>query len=1505
MIGIVIFRARVMADAMHDVLGAWTRARMSENEAKIMDGMRGEMGFTWQYELTKLKKMLQAVQKQGEEGEKAGEDVSSVASPAEMLTTLREEMASEGRTEKGIRAAGVYCTLLGTAGAGLYAFVDTAAVVFALGVVKKEIAYAAATTATMAMTAASGGRDSVAVGTDKANGGGGGRGGTKVHAGDGKRQKKNGHDRVDVDGGAGAENEGEDDIDASLAYATAMHCLAALRCFFARVGLKPELVKAAAPALAVLAPLELAAHAARELDDVSAANKKKRKAISTSSASGTQHRLASLDALEALVSAQDDDIGIGVVDSAATVLRSLAMHAILAKNVETTHAAALRKACLGVVDALVERHGATVEPAVSALMRHLCLCSPERMDERTHVLVGVGSMFQLLSDAEKVSFARFNFRLSKMKKPKHRLVAVDIASLLLRQLKEVDENLAAQETVPVAEDGDTEIRTEAAAAAAAAAAADIVDEDSAFNEFCVLAIGLLVQRASDRVNQIRGRALSNLADALSMGDVVPALKPILGRMCVAPVIKDTCPATTPRVHFALPGEDEDDENFVGNLDAQQQQQEQQQHTAAKSSVGPGASPLEVLAPAEDVFDVLCRRCKDESAAVRKASLLALERLLVSGIADARGVRIGAEAIAQGCLDALVTVRRQALNSLSALLDELPLSSVLTGLWVRGALPLSCDAEATVADRVAVWIKELVLDPLCDTAVAKKEHIACAYALLAEIDATPAAHLMLETCIERGAKQNVLDGQMTAAIQKLISESSTPAAGMWLLCSLLGYVFPKHLKWQELYGQWKACDAVAASAEADDENMRYVLGCVASAATNFSAKAASEIVESLHTKLVSLKLSPGLVGSHVKAFSKLTGHLGDAEIFNAAATSIYAGAAQYIGTLIKSGSSKMIASDAKRTTSVLFTASEMALYSTASVPDTLVTMVQALLADGQGSHDSDAVRGNIPTIVQAHAWVALGKLCFVDATLARTCLPLFVQQLGLSTTNAAVRNNIVIVLSDLCMKYTSLVDAYVGKIAAALGDECEIVRRQTLVLLSSLLHNDYVKWRGPLLHRILLCLVDESPAVREIAESAFGGGSSASSTNLAYNHFMESMMVLNGRWCDGSVGQEGVIVMTATAASIADDDTNMGTACALPGDANRGKRLGIYSALLVRMTQEQRIATSARVCSDVLGEFGESGKLSIEADVDLLFDALAVLQLPEAKPVSASSSSRSQDEAAATPFAEVDANSAQASAVAATRRRVVSELTRRSLSEVIVPCLVKLRGMLNAMRSPLVADVMAALCAQVSNRQKELPAILASDPLLLKEIQFDLREMERRHNAKFVRTPSASLVPALNEMMRSTGSNGTDGQKKDGKRATTSAPRSALKVSSAGAEATPRQLRDMTPGAAATKTAATPSSALRRMKNVSLHGVCPDATPAAARVLATSSPVFTGSMSSAERARLEACARTPATGTLSVPTLKTKLRSATPSRADDNREDNGDDDELVRPIPLEGLAIAAV
>ncbi len=39
------------------------------------------------------------------------------------------------------------------------------------------------------------------------------------------------------------------------------------------------------------------------------------------------------------------------------------------------------------------------------------------------------------------------------------------------------------------------------------------------------------------------------------------------------------------------------------------------------------------------------------------------------------------------------------------------------------------------------------------------------------------------------------------------------------------------------------------------------------------------------------------------------------------------------------------------------------------------------------------------LLQAHAWVALGKFCLVDEATAKKCVPLFVQELGRATSPA--------------------------------------------------------------------------------------------------------------------------------------------------------------------------------------------------------------------------------------------------------------------------------------------------------------------------------------------------------------------------------------------------------------------------------------------------------------------------------------------------------------------------
>jgi condensin-2 complex subunit D3 len=63
----------------------------------------------------------------------------------------------------------------------------------------------------------------------------------------------------------------------------------------------------------------------------------------------------------------------------------------------------------------------------------------------------------------------------------------------------------------------------------------------------------------------------------------------------------------------------------------------------------------------------------------------------------------------------------------------------------------------------------------------------------------------------------------------------------------------------------------------------------------------------------------------------------------------------------------------------------------------------------------SINASIDRAVRAHAIIALGKLCIIDEMLAKRCVPVLVRQLQ-SNDDHIVRNNIVVVISDLCIRY---------------------------------------------------------------------------------------------------------------------------------------------------------------------------------------------------------------------------------------------------------------------------------------------------------------------------------------------------------------------------------------------------------------------------------------------------------------------------------------------------------
>ena len=74
-----------------------------------------------------------------------------------------------------------------------------------------------------------------------------------------------------------------------------------------------------------------------------------------------------------------------------------------------------------------------------------------------------------------------------------------------------------------------------------------------------------------------------------------------------------------------------------------------------------------------------------------------------------------------------------------------------------------------------------------------------------------------------------------------------------------------------------------------------------------------------------------------------------------------------------------------------------------------------------------------------ACLAAGKLCLQDEELTKRVIPQLVRELQTSQ-HVATRNNVVVVLCDLAVRYSVKVDPHIPSIAVCLRDESLLVRR---------------------------------------------------------------------------------------------------------------------------------------------------------------------------------------------------------------------------------------------------------------------------------------------------------------------------------------------------------------------------------------------------------------------------------------------------------------------------------
>jgi len=95
------------------------------------------------------------------------------------------------------------------------------------------------------------------------------------------------------------------------------------------------------------------------------------------------------------------------------------------------------------------------------------------------------------------------------------------------------------------------------------------------------------------------------------------------------------------------------------------------------------------------------------------------------------------------------------------------------------------------------------------------------------------------------------------------------------------------------------------------------------------------------------------------------------------------------------------------------------------------------------------------------------------------------------------------------RYTALVEDLLPEMCLCLKDKVRLVRENTLVLITRLIQEDYLKMRSSLLFHLLSALTDEDETIRAMTSSFFIDSALSKHKHLFQNHLLECLFYFNG------------------------------------------------------------------------------------------------------------------------------------------------------------------------------------------------------------------------------------------------------------------------------------------------------------------------------------------------------------------------------------------------------------
>nr|XP_043901974.1 condensin-2 complex subunit D3 isoform X2 [Solea senegalensis] len=900
-------------------------------------------------------------------------------------------------------------------------------------------------------------------------------------------------------------------------------------------------------------------------------------------------------------------------------------------------------------------------PFLQILLQHICIQMVEKSEFRSHGAQAVGMLLSEMSGTEYARFIKWLSNCSRSRKMVCRLFSVDVVMVLLEQ---------------------PERRPE-----------ECQDPDLAhFLPHKFLIQNLLFSRQMDESPTVQGHALSCLAKCLE----IPSLN-------VTRAVHNLFSATGTQT--VLEGETTHGTTH-GILASQQKTYRTLPFRTVEISTTENSGYDENMA-----HILLC--VKDSKTVVRKSALQALVGLLKHGVVPLSPENLAR--LSERSRDPAVSVKKKALQSVGELLAAKPECSVVQKAWLQGVVPAVLDSENTVQDKALEALHEVLLRPIQPYTVGC--HLDASERLTWDLldllchDFQNLSHYF-SRAFPIWSRQNMFTA---AFMTNLISHTEADhAAGAWLLLS-------KSIRFSPILPYSKILDAWYRMISSKDANVAtscHILCVMGDIAVHLDELTKNRIVSDLMAWLKTFNLSIETITAALETLQRL----GSSESIK----NTQAFLNQHGGELVSVCEAHLAAIllnekgaenlNEELMIKHLHTLGVLSLLCPAKFNKRIVLLVESVLtarsdkpAEGQvelpASQPLSQFRANsLPTRVRAHGVITLGKLCLQHEELVPKYLPVFARELEVGT-EVAVRNNVVVAMCDLCVRYTAIVDQYIPNISACLLDTDAAIREQALIMLTNLLQEEFVKWKGSLFFCFMLALIDPVPAIASLCRYCLVHQLLKKNPDLFSQHFIECIFHFNSYTKHKSYN---------TFPQSESDKVRF----SLKGVENRDKRFQIYRFLLENCNDVQRFNVTNKINQAILASFADE-ELPLDAGgAEILSEAFNILSLKELKlqTVGGVTAGEEAEEENMATMAKV--------ALQAAQKKTASQIHKKVFIEHTVPLIISLKSLLEEKRSPALRDLMAFLQVTMQDNPNKMKELFSGDEQLLAEVEFSLKTAEK-------------------------------------------------------------------------------------------------------------------------------------------------------------------------------------